>query len=38
MSRLWFRLRAMLRRGLGGDVRDEELSEEIRANVEHHTE
>ena len=38
MSRLWFRLRAMLRRLLGGGVRDEELSEEIRAYVEHDTE
>jgi hypothetical protein len=38
MSRLWFRLRAMLRRLLGGDARDEELSEEIRAYVEHDTE
>ena len=38
MRRLWFRLRAMLRRLLGGDARDEELSEEIRAYVEHDTE
>ncbi len=38
MSRLWFHLRAMLRRLLGGDARDEELSEEIRAYVEHDTE
>src|SRR4030095_11217528 len=38
MRRLWFRLRAMLRRLLSGDARDEELSEEIRAYVEHDTE
>ena len=38
MRRLWFRLRAMLRRLSGGDARDEELSEEIRAYVEHDTE
>ena len=38
MSRLWFRLRAMLRRLWGGEARDEELSEEIRAYVEHDAE
>jgi predicted permease len=38
MSRLWFRLWAMLRRLSGGGARDEELSEEIRAYVEHDTE
>ena len=38
MRRLWFRFRAMLRRLLDGGVRDEELSEEIRAYVEHDTE
>ena len=38
MSRLWFRLRAMLRRLLDSDARDEELSEEIRAYVEHDAE
>ena len=38
MSRLWFRLRAMVGRLVGGDARDEELSEEIRAYVEHDTE
>src|SRR5688572_16741592 len=38
MSRLWFRLWSMLRRLSGGGVRDEELSEEIRAYVELDTE
>ena len=38
MRRVWFRLRAMLRRLLDGGARDEELSEEIRAFVEHDTE
>jgi len=38
MSRLWFHLRAMLRRLLNGGARDEELSEEIRAYVEQDTE
>ena len=38
MRRLWFRLRAMLRRLLDGGARDEELSEEIRAFVEHDAE
>ena len=38
MRRLWSRLRAMLRRLWGSDARDEELSEEIRAYVEHDTE
>src|SRR5262245_30897389 len=35
MRRLWFRLRAMLRRLSDGGARDEELSEEIRSYVEH---
>lgn len=35
MRRLWFRLRAMLRRMLDGDASRDELSEEIRAFVEH---
>ena len=35
MRRLWFRLRAMLRRMLDGGASDEELSEEIRAFLEH---
>ena len=38
MRRLWFRLRAMLRRMLDGGARDEELGEEIRTYVEHDTE
>ena len=35
MRRLWFRLRAMLRRMLDGGASDEELGEEIRAFLEH---
>ena len=35
MRRLWFRLRAMLRRMLDGGASDEELSAEIRAFLEH---
>jgi predicted permease len=35
MRRLWFRLRAALRRMLDGGASDEELSEEIRAFLEH---
>ena len=38
MSRLWFRLRATLRRVLDGGAKDAELSEEIRAYVELDTE
>jgi predicted permease len=38
MSRLWFRLWAMLRRLSGGSARDRELHDEIRAYVEHDTE
>jgi putative ABC transport system permease protein len=38
MSRLWFRLQAMLRRLWDGGARDEDLSEEIRAYVELDTE
>jgi predicted permease len=38
MRRLWFRLRAMLRRVLDRGARDEELGEEIRTFVEHDTE
>ena len=38
MRRVWSRLRAMLRRVLDGGARDEELSEEIRAFVEHDAE
>ena len=35
MRRAWYRLRAMLRRLLDGGARDAELSEELRAFVEH---
>jgi predicted permease len=35
MRRLWFRLRAMVRRMLDGGASDEELGEEIRAFLEH---
>src|SRR5688572_31055014 len=38
MRRAWSRLRAVLRRVLGGGASDDELSEEIRAFVEHDTE
>lgn len=38
MRRLWFRLRVMLRGLWDGGAKDEELSEEIRAYVEHDTE
>src|SRR5262245_9735236 len=38
MRRLWFRLRAMLRNVLGTGTREDELSAEIRAYVEHDTE
>ncbi len=38
MRRAWCRLQAMLRRLVDGGARDEELSEEIRAFVEHDTE
>jgi len=38
MRRIWCRLRAALRRVWDGGVRDAELSEEIRAFVEHDTE
>jgi predicted permease len=38
MRRLWSRFRAMLRRLWNGGAKDEELSEEIRAYVEHDTE
>ena len=38
MRRMWCRLRAMLRRVLDGGARDEELSEELRAFVEHDAE
>ena len=38
MRRSWSRLRAMLRRLWDGSAKDEELSEEIRAYVEHDTE
>src|SRR5262245_26881883 len=38
MSRLWFRLRVMLRGLFDGGAKDEELSEEIRAYVELDTE
>ena len=38
MRRFWSRLRAMLRRLWDGSAKDEELSEEIRAYVEHDTE
>src|SRR5262245_63141672 len=38
MRRMWSRLRAMLRRLWAGAARDEELSDEIRAYVEHDTE
>ena len=38
MRRVWSRLRAMLRRVLGGGASDGELSEELRAFVEHDAE
>ena len=38
MRRMWCRLRAMLRRVLDGGARDAELSEELRAFVEHDAE
>ena len=38
MRRMWFRLRAALRRVLDGGARDQELSEELRAFVEHDAE
>ena len=38
MRRVWSRLQAMLRRLLDGGARDEELSEELRAFVEHDAE
>ena len=38
MRRVWSRLRAMLRRLVDGGARDEELSEELRAFVEHDAE
>ena len=38
MTRMWSRLRAVLRRVMGGGARDEELSEEIRTFVEEDTE
>ena len=37
MRRLWCRVRAMLRRWVDGGARDDELSEELRAFVEHET-
>src|SRR5688572_32201042 len=37
MRRAWSRLRAVLRRVLGGGASDDELSEEIRAFVEYDT-
>ena len=38
MRRMWFRLRAALRRVRQGDARDDELGEELRAFVEHDAE
>jgi hypothetical protein len=38
MRRIWSRLRAALRRVLDGGAKDDELSEEIRAFVEHDAE
>ena len=38
MRRAWYRLQAMLRRLLDGGARDAELSEELRAFVEHDAE
>ena len=38
MRRAWSRLRAVLRRVVGGGASDAELSEELRAFVEHNAE